>query len=257
MLLALLGGCFLFDKIEDVGDAIEGLTNPLVAQGIVLGVEEPQQEELQPLVDAGLLVPGTGVTVFLADAADADEMDEAPVAGALVVVDTSDGPVDASEREAGLYSVDPGPESPGYVDGAVWTALADVGDGKPHAIGFPLPPAAVLVLPALHTTNTGLELDLTGQGFHSALVIVTEVTSAQTTYSSEPVSIEDLYSLSSNEQELGVYPLPPEAFPIPGTYALGVAGMQNGTDDDLEGVNTLLSRGMAGKMRFFPIVVPY
>ena len=114
----------------------------------------------------------------------------------------------------------------------------------------------MLDLGPLHDAGAPLALDLTGQGYQSTLLVVTEVTSGNTTYTSQPESAEELYELTSNPAPVGVVTIPGDAFPGPGTYAVGVAGMLHDTDDDLEGLNTLLSRGMAGKMRIFPIVVP-
>src|SRR5688500_6101029 len=103
MALPLLTGCqAIGDSIgidfQGVEDVVEALTDPLVAQGIVLGVEEPRARELQPLVENGLVNLGVTVTVFLANAADAADMAKAPVENASVVIETPD---DATAADSG------------------------------------------------------------------------------------------------------------------------------------------------------------
>jgi hypothetical protein len=259
MFLAALAGCGLIDGLEEdldgVVDDIEGVTATVLGQGFVLGVEEPQQPELQPLVESGVLEPGTGVTLFVADAASADQMEESLVSGATVAVDAPAGRVFADEAEPGVYTIDPVSGELAYVDGERWEILVDLGDGQVRRMGVALPPAADVDAPAFHDAGLPLDLDLTGQGFHSTLLVVTEVTSGSTTYTSQPESAEELYELTKESVEVGIVTVPASAFPGPGTYALGVAGMQHDTDDDLSGLNTILSRGMAGKMRIFPVIV--
>ena len=130
---ALLMGCQAIGEsigidIQGVEDAVEGLTDPLVAQGIVLGVEEPQARELQPLVNNGLVNPGVTVTVFLANAAEAADMGKAPVDGADVIVQTPD---DASTTDAtGSYSYKAAQNGLQYIENDTWTLWADAGREK-------------------------------------------------------------------------------------------------------------------------------
>jgi hypothetical protein len=259
VILGLAIGCGWFDKVKEdvdgVVDDIEGATTPILGQGFLLGIESPQQPELQPLVESGVLEPGTGMTLFLADAASADQIEESLVSGAIVAVDTPAGRVSAVESEQGVYTIDPVTGELAYEDGERWTILLDVGDAEIRGMHIDLPPAAEVDLPTFHDAGAPIELDLTGQGFHSTLLVVTDVTTGNTTYTSEPESAEELYELTAQSVEVGVVTVPGSAFPGAGTYALGIAGMQHDTDEDLVGLNTILSRGMAGKMRIFPVIV--
>jgi hypothetical protein len=251
-------GCGWFDAVKEdvdgVVDDIEGLTNPLLAQAIVLGVEEPSAPELQPLIDAGVLVPGTGVSLFLADAASADQIEESLVSGAAVVLDTPSVNASVDETEEGVYTVDPVTGQLTYVDDQSWTLFVDIGDGEPHTMRVALPPAVDLDPPQLHDAGLPLDLDLTGQGYASTLIVVTDVATGDTTYTTQPESAEEVYEITSAAELVAIVTVPASAFPRPGTYALGVAGMTKNVDDDIEGMNTLLSGGMAGKMRIFPII---
>jgi hypothetical protein len=250
--IVVLAGCSLISGIKE---DLEGLTSPVVAQGWVLGVEEPDDPLLAPLLESGVVAPGTGVTLFLADATAADQMDESGLAGAAVDLDAGSTSFAVASQGDGLYALEPGPDSPPYDDGAAWVTSIELGDDTTRAVTFRLPPAADLDLDLTHGAGEALALDFADQGFHAALVVVFDVASGDPTYSSEPTSAEDVYELTKNKDPLVAFTVPASAFPEPGTYALGVAGMRRGEDGDLEGVNTLLSRGMAGKMRFFPLLV--
>ena len=61
--LPLFGACDLF---EDVKNTYDGLTNPLVIQSVVLGVEADGVDPT--ILDQVDLDSGVGATVFLADA---------------------------------------------------------------------------------------------------------------------------------------------------------------------------------------------
>lgn len=255
MIAVQLVGCVLVDSFSKVKDDLQGLTSPVVAEGWVLGVEEPTQPELQPLLDAALVEPGTAFSLFLADATDAGAMDESGLDDARVILDAGAVAREAPGQGDGLYALEPGPDSPPYDVGAAWVAAIDLGDDTARSVTFALPPAAALDLGRTHPSGADLVLDLTGQGFHAALVVVLDVGGADPTYSNEPTSPEELYDLLRSDAELTTATVPAAAFPGPGTYAVGVAGMRRGDDGSLEGVNSLLSRGMAGQTRFFPLLV--
>src|SRR5262245_22332243 len=105
VLLAPLGACGLFksvgDGINHVGDTIGGLTNPLVVQGIVLGVDAPQGDTSGLDLSDTDLKQGCALTVFLADASDPSQIEDAPVIGAGVDVSTAKGDVAATDEGDG------------------------------------------------------------------------------------------------------------------------------------------------------------
>ena len=80
MLVAFIAlGCETF---EEVKDAIDDITNPLVVQGLILGVAEPEDDAID-LSDTDW-ANGALVKVFLADASEVDDMANAPITGATV-----------------------------------------------------------------------------------------------------------------------------------------------------------------------------
>lgn len=256
---ALLMGCQAIGEsigidIQGVEDAVEGLTDPLVAQGIVLGVEEPQARELQPLVENGLINPGVTVTVFLANAAEAADMGKAPVDGANVVVQTPDDATTADSIATGSYSYKAAQDGLQYIENDTWTLWADAGREKASWIDVVLPPAADLGLPNFIDQSADLTIDLEGQGFNSAIVMVFDLGGGPT-WTNYPTSINDVYSRSLAHDPLNELVIPGIAFPRKGIYGISVAGMVHNDDEQLGELNKLLSRGMSGLMHVESVTV--
>ncbi|MEQ1503774.1 MAG: hypothetical protein ABMB14_16155 [Myxococcota bacterium] len=252
----LLSGCsFVGIDLEGVEDAVSGITDPVVEQGLVLGIEDPDIKELEPLVKAGIITPGVTVSVFLANAADAANIQQAPMNGARVVLELEDGEsFDAPRVGEGTYTLDVGANDIQYVEEDIWTLWADSGRETASWIDVILPPAADPHLPDSHDTNTALDLDFTGQGFHSAIVMVNDGLGIPT-WTNYPTSITDIYNQSLASDPLELLTIPEGAFPRKGTYAIGVAAMVHNDDGQLGEVNKLLSRGMSGKMTWSKLEV--
>ena len=241
LLLLPLGGCDLFNNGTDI---VNGLLNPLVAEGILLATVPPDTGDTAgdsfDIGDAGLS-EGTTLTLFLADAASVTEIENAPVTDATVFIHGEE----ATGGEGGLYTAAGGGLV--YEDNATWNLQVDVADTSATA-ALHLPGEPTFTLPAL-TANTAVTLDLTGQGFNSALVVVLEGTSG-VTYSNQPEGIREFYEFTRGTDEITTVEIPADAFPGDGVYAVGVAGLVNTTSDDLTEMNTGISAIMSGKMVF-------
>jgi hypothetical protein len=244
-LLLPLVGC------DQITNTYEGLTNPLVAQGIVLGVEAPESEQIPDLSAQGY-GEGTGVTVFLADAESPDTIDQAPVEGAEVSIRPVQGSTPVPETGGGVYTLAPDP-SLVYGPNQDWTIAAVVGDETGRAT-ITLPPPPNVTVPEDHEQGAPITLDLSGQGFTAALVVVIDVQSGETTYSNQPEDIKSLYEFTRGNEEITTVEVPGTAFSGQSIYALGVAGMVHTTSEDIENMNSALSSVMGGKMRMFPVV---
>ena len=103
-------------------------------------------------------------------------------------------------------------------------------------------------MPAL-TANTAVNIDLTGQEFDSALVIVM-LADGGVTYSNQPDGIREFYDFTHGSELVTTVEIPAEAFPSNGVYAIGVAGLTHTVAEDLTEMNTALTSIMAGKMVF-------
>lgn len=252
---ALLSGCSLFDKAKD---KVDGVLNPTVVQGIVLGVEPPSDPELAGVLGGDLEV-GTSATFFLASASKITDIENAPIVGAVVELDTPDGVIKANEQGSGLYTISP-TDGPDYVGGEVWTVSIDRGgEAELSMAALNLPPAATADVPRSHAKGQDLVIDLTGQPFDAALVMVLDA-QGNITYSNEPQGIKEIYDFThGNGGGVGAVTIPGTAFADDSVYAVGIAGMVNTTADDLDQMNTALSTVMVGDMVLFPtstIVIP-
>ncbi len=242
-----LSGCA---AIEDAKDAIAGATDTTVMQGSVLGVQPPTDPNLAPLLAGTGFEPGTSATVFLADASSPDELEDSPLTGASVQVESAV----LSEGEPGLYTVAPD-QGPAYEVGASWTISVD--DGVAHAASLVLPAPAADVLgtdPVIdHAFGSPLAVALTGLGFASSIVVVI-TPSGTLSFNNTPQTIAELYDATKSE-DVGTVEIPSDAFETTGLYAVGVAGMAHSEADGLTELNTLLSKVRAGEMVFTPVNV--
>ena len=230
----MLPGCEL---LEGGIDLFEGLTNPLVSQGLVLGTEAPP-EAAEFGIDEG-----TVVSVFLADAADVADLENAPVAGA----DVDFAGIAAGELEAGLYTIEPGAVS--Y--GGTANLRVVVGQGVATASVVMPGPAS----PSVPETHSGGELTVAlGRPYDTVLVVVV-ADDGSITYDNRPDGPRELYDLTGANAVERVT-IPGSAFPGSGAYLVGVAGMENTEANQLDGMNTVLSNVMAGKLVFSPTLVP-
>ena len=241
-LLAVSVGC---EEWRAVQEAFEGFSEPTVVQALILAVAEPESEAVDLSVSE--FQPGTGATVFLANASDAQNIEEAPIEGATVSVHE----IAAIEQGDGAYVIDPGTLE--YAAGATWAVTAEVGEGSGKA-SVVLPNAAAVTLPEQHTAGQDLLVDVAGQGFHAALVVVFDVATGAVTWSNEPQDAQELYDFTHGSADVESVTIPgAAAFPAESAYAVGVAGMMHGDAESIEGFNTLLSTAMAGQMKMYPV----
>lgn len=253
LFIATLVAC---NAIDDAKDAVDGATETTIVQGSILAVQDPQDDTIGPLLANSPFAPGTGATVFLADASDPSAMEDSPVEGASV--DLEGAALD--EREPGLYALTPD-QGPDYVAGASWTLTIDRGDeGGVRTAMLTLPPAAEDALEGTgiggsvaHDANTPLTVDLSGRGYASSIVAVI-APDGSLAYSNQPEDIMDLYEAMKSD-DAGSFDIPGTAFAQTGLYAVGVAGLQHTTADDLDGLNTVISKARAGQMVFWPVDV--
>ncbi|MBW2253332.1 MAG: hypothetical protein JRI25_01890 [Deltaproteobacteria bacterium] len=236
-----LSACDFFEEVRDV---FEGLTNPLVSLGMVLGVEPSGGADLEGTdYEEGVLA-----SVFLADAGNVNQIDQAPVTGAEVSIQS----VAAFDTSTGLYTILP-TDGLSYQEEATWRLRIEIGDGAATA-NLHLPAAASFAPPTQHTAGADLEVDVSGQDFHSLLVVVLEAESGDVTWSNEPETAREFYDFThGSTEELAVTIPGDEAFPNQSAYVVGVAGMKHTGASDLTRMNTALSTLMVGKMVMSPI----
>ncbi len=244
--IALLIPLVACDKIVDVYD---GVTAPIVTQGLVLGIEPPPSEVDLTGSD---FASGASATVFLASAEEAQNIENAPIDDGDVSLSGGNlASLQATNLGDGAYQVGPDPALE-YQDNATWTLTAETTNDTSTA-DVTLPAAANFTFDQNHTASQPITLDVSGQGFTDILIVVMDNASGDSTYDNRPQGIRELYDRSRNNTPLTTVEIPGSAFPDQSVYAIGVAGLTHTTADDLEFMNTLLSSISAGKMRFTAI----
>jgi hypothetical protein len=254
-----LTGC---EAVKKISDSISGLLNPLVAQGMVLTVQAPDNSVLD--LSKTPYEAGTTFTLFLGDAKEADDIDNAPVSGAVVQLDNG-GTITVPEVEGGLYALTPGDGNGDLVfqEGASWTTTISrtaVDDDGAEQIEIStgtveLADSAPVTVETTHTHGQDLVVPFP-TGFHASIIAVMDVTTGTVTFSNEPEDIKELYEFSTGDDEISEVVIPASAFPDDNTaYAVGVAPVVHTTDDDVDNMNTALSKFMSGTMTFHAVVV--
>lgn len=244
-LLIPMVGCEYLEKGQDI---VEGLTNPLVVQGMVLGISPPDSEYVD--LSQTDFQEGTAATLFLADASTAQQIEEAPVEGATISLEGEViGSAALGELGAGAYMMNP---SAGvtYEAGAQWTVQITGHDEEASSASLVLPAAVSVVIPAQHTANTGMTLDLSAGAYDSALVVVLDGQSGEVTYSNQPEDVMAYYEFTHGTVAVTTVEIPATAFPGESVYAVGVAGMNNADSATMVNMNTVLSAVMVGRMGF-------
>lgn len=250
----LLTGCSWFQDIEDafqdVQETVEDLTNPTVVQGVVLGVEEPEEGTVDlSQIDVDI---GTGFTMFVASAAEVSDLENAPIEGATVSL-KGNKKVVAQDDGDGVYTIEP-PSELVYNVGASWTASVDSPEVKETGtISVTLPEATTMTVGEVWEPNKGMSLDFRNQGFDSALIMVYDAQNGELTWDNRPETISEIYEVTNSQEKVGIVEVPGSAFPRESLYVMGVTGMVNAKNSDIDGMNSLLSGLMAGKMKLFPI----
>ena len=244
-----LVGC---DGIADIQESIDGFTNTTAIEAIVLGVVPPESDVLPDDI-ADVMGAGTSFKALVVDADAVAAMETAiPIDNASVWVEGAPmGTVAAYSLLEGLYTLEPGMGLE-YAAGETWNIGVMVpGADNAGQVKITLPEATEFSLPETSPVGASMVLDLSGQGFNWAFVVVTNVVSGEVTYTNENEvsSVVDIYEVTHGESTISNVTIPGVAFPVPGVYAVGVAGMVHQGESAASNVNTLLSGAIAGQMR--------
>ncbi|MEM6926024.1 MAG: hypothetical protein AAF602_03770 [Myxococcota bacterium] len=242
-----LVGC----ELAEIRNQLEGLTTPLVMEGLMLGIAEPMDERID-LSGLDRYDPGANLTIFLADASNANELDNALVSGAMVTASVGAGDVDVPEQQDGLYAVLP-PTDLEYEPMQTLDVEA-VLSNRTGTGQLELPEGAGLSAFEAHPVDTPLPIDVSGRGYTGTLIVVIDTTTGDVTYSNEPEGAREIYDLTRGRTEVTSVTVPAEAFPAESVYALGFAGLVHTRSEDFDGFNTLLSGILAGQLQFQPVV---
>lgn len=244
-LMFLLVGC---TAIADLKDDVQGATSPLVLEGLVLGIAPPTSAEVD--LTGTAFEDGAAAVATIADASSVDGLDEAPIEGAEVaLLLESGGRVVMVDEGGGRYTCTAA-DGLTYTDGDSATLSVDYpGEDTTSSAQVQLPRAPTVSFPASVPRGQPLHVDLAGQSFDNALVVVVDAATGETSWSNYPTTIEDMYNLTHGSGSLTV-DVPGTALAEESIYLVGVAGLVNAEQDSLTNLNTLLSALTAGRLVF-------
>ncbi len=247
LLLLALSGCGLIETVADLRDAVEKVTNPVVVQGVILDLQPPDDALLLAAMEDANLEPGLTATVYVGDTRARDEAQQSS-SGARVTVEG----VRAAEEDAGVFSLLP-EDGLSYQQGAQWTLkVRQPQEGDSGTVSITLPDPAPVYVPEVHTPGAPMRLDFDGLGYDSVLAYVFDA-SGETTWTNQPESILEVFDLTVSNTAVQTLEIPASAFPDASIYAVALAGMMHSDNRDFDGVNTLLSNMMAGRMQMYAV----
>jgi hypothetical protein len=224
---------------------VDDLTQPVLMQVIYVGLEEPDPMDGIDLAGTKLSV-GSTINAYIYDAN--LTTGALPATGAAVtLLSESLRSVGLAEDGKGAYSADGG-------DGLDYRALDDVEvvadyGGVRRRVGMRTPNPAIVSIPEAHSAGVAISIDLRGQDFDNAVVLVLDLSSEAggTAWESEidPTTPKDANNLTQT--------IPGGVFEDDHLYVVGVVGLKAADDADFEDVQVLGSGMMAGTMVLHPV----
>lgn len=235
--LCLLVGC---ERLEAVGD----LTDPVVAQGLFLGLDIPEGVDLG---DSEEFQYAALCNVFLAYVADPSELADAPVEGAkLTFRSPANGRLEFHDEGDGKYTLD---SSDGLVyevgDSPIVTFEQD---GTEAELSVLAPEAPEFEVEATFRRESALDVDLSDYDYQNVVAATYDINRSKLTWDNLPTAVDEVYEFTHTEAPIETIEIPGDAFMRKGPYVVGVAGMQVANPTDFEGVNTSLSAFIAGRL---------
>lgn len=247
--VVLLAGCDLA-LFEDELDKASGYLESLVMEGVLLGVAPVESDQID--LSGTDYAQGVALSVFLADAASADQLEEAVLTGATVKYKVGGTTSPVPESGEGLYRAT-SDDGIAYSVGADFIVNVTAGDLE-AAVAMKAPGPADLTIPAQHAAGDNLLVDLSGYDYDSVLAVVLDTLSGEVTWSNQPEDITAIYDFTHGGG-VNRLEIPARAFGDAegSVYAVGIAGMQVAGEEDFNEMNTALSSMMAGQMKFYPV----
>lgn len=237
--LALLAGCGRLDAVEDLAD-------PVVAQGIYLGLDVPESFQ-DDLAEAEGFQYAALCNVFLAYLSDPSELANAPVEGATITLRSpANGTLTFREVGGGKYTLD-------STDGLVYEVgdepvIGFEQDGEEARLKVSAPEAPEVDVPGVVEREETVVVDLSGYDYQNAVAASYDLDRSALRWTNLPESVDDTYAFTHDEGPIDSLLMPGEAFLRKGPHVVGVAGMEIADPTSFAGVNTTLSAFLAGRL---------
>ncbi|MFN7143299.1 MAG: hypothetical protein ACK4YP_05950 [Myxococcota bacterium] len=244
--LALLAACGRLDAVEDLAD-------PVVAQGIYLGLDVPESFQ-DDLAEAEGFEYAALCNVFLAYLSDPSELANAPVEGATIKLRSpANGTLTFREAEDTDGNVVPGKYTLDSTDGLVYEAgdapvISFEQDGEEARLQVSAPEAPEVETPGVVEREETVVVDLSAYDYQNAVAASYDLDRSTLRWTNLPESVDDTYAFTHDEGPIDSILMPGEAFLRKGPHVVGVAGMEIADPNSFSGVNTTLSAFLAGRL---------
>lgn len=240
-------------------DAVSNLADPVVAQGLFLGLDIPAAY-VDDLASSEEFKYAALCNVFLAYVADPSELADAPVGGAVLTFRspangalTFREALDEEGNTTGKYELDSS-------DGLVYEVgdtptISFTIDGADARLEVLAPEAPEVDLPGSFERENALEVDLSDYAYQNAVAAAYDIDRSIMTWDNLPTAVDEVYAFTHTEEPIEILEIPAEAFRRKSTYVVGVAGMEVADPLSFEGVNTSVSAFLAGRLAVGLVVV--
>ncbi|MEC7949051.1 MAG: hypothetical protein VX265_15890 [Myxococcota bacterium] len=246
--MLLLTGCGDIEKLLSLRDAFDAYTNPTVASVSILGVAPAADHRVDMALGLTDLEGGATASAWLVQAERAGGLDGDGLGGQSVRLVVDGQGVGMEEAIPGEYTAT-GDMGLAYYPLTEARLEIDTAEGlKGLSVGLPDAPA--FDLPADHRAKVPLGLDLGGQDYDAAIVMVIDVLTGVVTHEQTPEGAVELYDFARGDDGIARVDIPAEAFPDESVYAVGIAGTWNADAETFDGLNVALTTGFAARFRF-------
>lgn len=232
--ILLLIGC------DEIDALLGGVTDPDVAEGLVMALSAPADMDLSGTEYAH----GGRAAAYISTIGGA-----MPTDLTLDLVSPTNGSLAFGNEGDGVWSTAEG-TGVSYTPGETLIIKRD-GAEILRALGAE---AAAVVVPATHTAGAALAVDLGDADYDGLIVTVLDLATKEQRWSNAPDSAGVVYDMLVAEPVLTTE-VPGEVFAAPGEYAVGVAGLRVNQAVDVTDVNTLASLMATGVLEFSRVTV--
>jgi hypothetical protein len=225
-------------------DAVESLADPMVAQGLYLGLDVPDGVDLSGADGFAL---SALCNVFLAYVSDPSELADSPVEGAeLTFRSPANGILQFREEGGGKYTLD-------ATDGLVYEVgdtpvVSFTNDDQEARLEVLAPEAPDVDLDSSIEREHGLQVDLSGAEYQNVIAAAYDFDRSKLTWDNLPTAVDEVYDFTHTDAPVEEVDIPSDAFLRQGTYIVGVAGMKIADPVTFVGVNATLSAFIAGRL---------
>ena len=236
-IVAWTTGCQLF---EDIKDVVDDLTQPVLMQVVYVGLEEPDPDDGIDLGGTDLSA-GSTINAYIYDV-DIATGGNPGLGAAVTLVSESLSSVGLAEDGGGAYSAD-GADGLDYRPLDEVEVIADYA-GVRRRIAMRTPNPASVAIPEDHTPGVAISVDMRGQGFDNAFLLVIDLLSD----SGKPAWESEIDPTEPKDPDNLIQTIPGSVFDTESLFLVGVVGLKSADSADFAEIQPLGSGMMAGTM---------